>query len=233
MDKLIKAYWKDIFDLPIPLVSIDIVIFTIYNWKLCVLLDIKWDEKLWIKYILPWWIINKWVSVDDNFEEILEKRTWLKNLYRHQFWIFWDLNRDPRWQVISLWYISLVCSERLKAEADFSKVRIIELDNIDEIEIWFHFDHKWIIENAKRRLDFLLDHTNIVINILPSKFTLSQIHKAYETILWTEIDKRNFLKKILYINLVKETWELDKSSSKRPARLYEFAIKDFTPIDIR
>jgi hypothetical protein len=53
MDKLIKTYSDGIFKLPVPIISIDVVLFTIFKGKLCLILDIKEDVDKSIKYILP------------------------------------------------------------------------------------------------------------------------------------------------------------------------------------
>jgi 8-oxo-dGTP diphosphatase len=57
----------------------------------------------------------------------------------------------------------------------------VEYDKLGEVELGF--DHKSIIEYAKKRLNWKLEYTTIAKNILPKKFTLTQLQKAYETIL--------------------------------------------------
>jgi len=71
----------------------------------------------------------------------------------------------------------------------------VEYDKLSSAEIGF--DHRNIIEYAKKRLNWKLEYTNIAKNILPAKFTLTQLQNIYETILGNPVDKRNFRKKIL------------------------------------
>ena len=57
--------------------------------------------------------------------------------------------------------------------------------------------------------------------MLPKRFRMSQLQEIYEIVLWEKVDKRNFWKKIFKLNMIEETWELDKSTN-RPAKLYKF-----------
>ena len=82
-------------------------------------------------------------------------------------------------------------------------------------------DHLDIIKYAKQRLKWKLEYTNIAKDMLPKNFRMSQLQEIYEIVLWEKIDKRNFWKKIFKLNMIEETWELDKSTN-RPAKLYNF-----------
>jgi 8-oxo-dGTP diphosphatase len=58
--------------------------------------------------------------------------------------------------------------------------------------------------------------------LLPEKFTLPKLQNLYETILDKKLDKRNFRKKILNMNLLKSLKEKDKNNKRRAAFLYKF-----------
>jgi 8-oxo-dGTP diphosphatase len=60
---------------------------------------------------------------------------------------------------------------------------------------------------------------------------LSQLQSVYETILCKELDKRNFLKKIMKLGIIKETWKLDRSTN-RPAKLYKFVDEKLTTYEV-
>lgn len=220
---------KGIFNLSIPVPAIDIVIFTIYKDKFCILLTKKeWEPFAW-KFVLPGWVLRSWYSLEENFDRILFEKTGIKWVYKEQLYTFWDPDRDTRWHAISIIYYALVRNESFLQDIDLTKVHIIEYDNLDFRNVGF--DHEKIIKYAKQRLDWKLEYTNISKNILSDRFTLSQLQKVYETILWKNIDKRNFRKKILSIKILKDTWTQDKSSN-RPARLYEFIDKELKIVDI-
>ena len=58
--------------------------------------------------------------------------------------------------------------------------------------------------------------------VLPPRFSLTQLQRLYEMILGTELDKRNFRKKILAMDLLVETDEVEQGVRHRAARLYKF-----------
>lgn len=209
----------------IPIPAIDIVIFTIYQNEICVVL-LK-QELDWVNnYILPGWIVAKWYSLEENFDNILERKTGIKWVYKEQLYTFWNPDRDKRWHTISIAYFALVWMDNFLKNVDLTKVAIVKYKDINENNIWFKekkvgSDHLDIIRYAKQRLKWKLEYTNIAKDMLPKNFRMSQLQEVYEIVLWEKVDKRNFWKKIFKLNMIKETWELDKSTN-RPAKLYSF-----------
>ncbi|MDD4152037.1 MAG: NUDIX hydrolase [Candidatus Gracilibacteria bacterium] len=221
---------KNIFSLSIPVLAMDIVIFTVYKGTLCLIMNQRTEdgsEKG--KYILPGGVLRSGVSLEQNFDNILYNRTGIKGVYKEQLYTFGEVDRDPRGHVISVTYYALISSELFLKNVDLTKIHILDYSKIDEIQIGY--DHKKIITYAKQRLDWKLEYTNIVKNILSTEFTLSQMQGVYETILGRKLDKRNFRKKISSLNILKETGKLDKSTN-RPAMLYSFTDKELKIVGI-
>lgn len=127
-------------------------------------------------------------------------------------------------------YYALVDKDILLQTADMSKVELVEYSSLDQILVGF--DHGDIIRYAHQRLMWKIEYTNIAANILGSSFTLSELQSVYETILQKELDKRNFRKKILSLEMIRETGELDRENSNRPAKLYEFKDKELKIIEV-
>jgi len=82
------------------------------------------------------------------------------------------------------------------------------------------FDHKRILEMAHERLTAKLDYSTIAFKFMPRDFTLSGLQHVYEVILRENVDKRNFRKRILSLNLIKETGKDKRDGAHRPAKLY-------------
>lgn len=205
-------------DLSIPILALDIVIFTIYMGELCVVVS-KVDEN-WVQgYCIPGWIVAKWFDLEKNFDDILERKTGIKWVYKEQLYTFWDPKRDPRGHVVAVCYYALVKVDSFLTKVDFTKVDILKYSQVEKSE--FFYDHKNIISYAKQRLEWKLEYTNIAAQILPESFKMSQLQWVYEVITWKKYDKRNFQKKIFSLGILKETWEFDKSTN-RPAKLYKF-----------
>ncbi|MCK9272434.1 hypothetical protein M0P65_02705 [Candidatus Gracilibacteria bacterium] len=228
-DEIKKKFSENIFGLSIPVLALDIVIFTIFNDKLCVVLTTRPKEPEKGKLILPGGVIKSGFSLEENFDDILLRKTGIDGVYKEQLYSFGESDRDPRGHIVSIAYYALVDKDQFLKDADFTKIQLVEYDKLGEVELGF--DHKSIIEYAKKRLNWKLEYTTIAKNILPIKFTLTQLQKAYEIILGYDIDKRNFRKKIISLKILKETGDLEKVRSNM-AKLYEFSDKELKIIGI-
>ena len=72
------------------------------------------------------------------------------------------------------------------------------------------FDHEAILGMACERLRAKLDYSTIAFQFMPRDFTLSELQHVYELILREPVDKRNFRKRILGLDLIEETGELKR-----------------------
>lgn len=231
LEELIKERGKLKIDFKqeIPILVVNIVIFTVYNDKLCIIMVPNKESQTW-ELILPGWLVMKWYSLVDNIDDIVSRKIWLSKFYREQLYTFWNPNKSkPDAHFITITYFSLVSIEKLFREIDLTKVSIIEYDNIDNIDIWL--SHNKIIKFAKNKLNFRLEYTTIGQYVLPHKFTIPKMQKKYEIIYWEKFDKRNFRKKVEQLQIVNFTWEYNKTDSYRPAKLYEFVNKEIEYLD--
>ena len=110
-----------------------------------------------------------------------------------------------------------------EASTDARNAAWFDLDDLPKLA----FDHKDIVKKAKDRLRGKLRYEPIGFELLPTKFTLTQLQKLYEIILETDIDKRNFRKKILKLDLLIETDEVEQDVARRAAKLYKFDKKKY------
>ena len=83
------------------------------------------------------------------------------------------------------------------------------------------FDHNDIVESGLIFLRNELNH-ELTSELLPRKFTLSQLQELNEIVLDQKLDKRNFRKRVISKGKLKETDEKQKGVSHKPARLYSF-----------
>ena len=65
--------------------------------------------------------------------------------------------------------------------------------------------------------------------LVPQHFTLTELQKVYEHILGAPVDKRNFRKRILALDLLEETGEMRRGGPHRPAKLYRAKDADDVP----
>jgi 8-oxo-dGTP diphosphatase len=78
------------------------------------------------------------------------------------------------------------------------------------------------LQTAIARLRGKIRYEPIGFELLPQNFTLSQLQKLYETVLNRPLDKRNFRKKILGMDLLVDTGEVESNVAHRAAKLYKF-----------
>lgn len=218
--------YDDIFHLSIPAPALDIVIFTIYRDELA-LLFLRGEDG---KYSLPGGIVRSGESLEETFDRVLKAKTNVEGVYKEQLYTFGDPKRDRRGHVLSIVYYALFSADTLYHDADLTRVAIVPFSQLSKANCLY--DHFEIISYAYQRLGYKLEYTNVAQNILPGKFTLSQLQRTYEIILARTIDKRNFRKKILSLGIVQELSEKSTAGSKRPAALYEFVQKDMQVVEM-
>ncbi len=203
---------------PHPAVTTDIVIFTIRQDELKVLL---------IKRALPphknqWALPGGFIKMEEGLEEgarrELEEETGVTGVYLEQLYTFGRPDRDPRERVITVAYLALIPVNKLeiKAGSDAEDVSWFNMKDLPDLA----FDHKRILKMAHERLVAKLDYSTIAFQFMPTQFTLSELQHVYEVILGEQIDKRNFRKRILSLNLIKDTGKEQKAGAHRPAKLY-------------
>ena len=203
-------------------VTTDVVIFTIQDNQLKVLLVKRAHEPFKSKWALPGGYVRISETLDDAALRILKEKTNVQNIYLEQLYTFGDPLRHPNSRVITCAYFALIRSDDIvlsfEPNTEITEVKWHPVNNLPALA----FDHKEIIEYSLKRTRERLEFCPIAFQLLPQKFTLTELQKAYEMILMKKLDKRNFRKKFLSLAILKELDEYTKTGSKRPARLYSF-----------
>jgi 8-oxo-dGTP diphosphatase len=198
-------------------ITVDIVILTIKNDALQVLLVKRNNEPFKDKWAIPGGYVRMSENLDEAAIRVLKEKTDVENIYLEQLYTFGDPLRHPVSRVITCAYFALIRSEdfEIATTDDVAWHKVFDLPPLA-------FDHKEIIEYSLKRTRERLELCPIAFQLLPKKFTLTELQKSYELILKKDLDKRNFRKKMLSSNILVETNEYTKSVSKRPAALYSF-----------
>jgi len=209
---------------PHPAVTTDIVIFTIREDELKVLLINRALPPYKNEWALPGGFIKEEESLEEGARRELEEETGVKKVFLEQLYTFGQPDRDPRERVITVAYYALVPSDELeiRAASDAESVRWFRIKKLPDLA----FDHKRILKMAYERLTAKLDYSTIAFQFMPKDFTLSELQHVYEVILREPIDKRNFRKRTLSLNLIKETGKERKAGAHRPAKLYRVKNPD-------
>jgi len=200
--------------------SVDNVIFGFDGNNLKVLLIKRKHDPFAGYWALPGDIVQPDQDLDEGAIQVLEKLTGIKDVYLEQVHTFGKVNRHPRGRVITVAYYSLIKigEEDIRPSSFADKVEWKEIRAIESLA----FDHLDIVNTCLSRLRRNIKYRPIGFELLPKKFTLTELQNLYESILEKELDKRNFRKKILSMNVLKTHNELQKGVAHRPAKLYSF-----------
>jgi len=122
--------------------------------------------------------------------------------------------------VVSVAYYALVTlrDHQVQAATDAREAAWFGVHDVPSLA----FDHSESLQLALERLRGKLRYQPIGCELLPRKFTLSQLQHLYELVLERELDKRNFRKRVLAMDLLIETDEVQQDVAHRAARLYRF-----------
>jgi 8-oxo-dGTP diphosphatase len=206
------------YDYPHPAVTVDIVVVTIHDNALKVLLIRRAQEP----YAGMWALPGGFVEIDESLRRAawreLREETGVSASFLEQLGAFGHPDRDPRERVITVVYYALVPHERLRVRAgsDAAEARLFSFEELPELA----FDHAKILRRTQGRLRDKIEDPVIALQLVPKAFTLTELQRAHEFLLGRELDKRNFRKKLLALDVIEATGETKRSGPYRPARLY-------------
>ena len=205
------------------LIAVDCIIFGFDKNQLKLLLMKRALEPEKGNWSLIGGFVTKDESLDSAAKRVLSKLTGLKNVYMEEVKVFSDVKRDPLERTVSVAYYALIKMNRnMKLSAEYG-AQWFPTDKLPTLI----FDHLLMVEAAKKKLKAMAKHQPIGFELLPKKFTIPQLRSLYEAIYEEQLDKRNFSRKILAMNLLEKLDEKDKKNSKKGAYLYRFDKKSY------
>ena len=182
------------------------------------------------EYALPSTLITLEDEVDASADKMLVELLG-KPIYRRQLRSFFDPERHPMGRVVTIPYYGMtdISEPTPILPTEYATHAVWQsLDGLPELA----FDHRNILDAARRRLKVRIPFQLMGHHFLPKQFTMNQLLKLHETLLETELDKRNFSKKIISMDLLKDTGINVNNITGRPARLYEFNQNYQEPTEI-
>jgi 8-oxo-dGTP diphosphatase len=209
-----------IYQYPRAALTVDCVVFGFDEGDLKVLLIERALEPFKGKWALPGGFVRVEETIDDAARRELEEEAGLTNVFLEQLYTFGAVDRDPRERVVSVAYYALVklAAHDTKAATDAADAKWFPISKVPKLA----FDHADILATALARIKGKVRYEPIGFELLPPKFTLSQLQHLYEAVLETELDKRNFRKKVLGFGLLVPLKETRMSGPHRPAQLFRF-----------
>ncbi len=208
-------------DYKAPTLTVDCVIFQLISGKLHVLVIKRASEPFAGRWALPGGYCWAGETTHDALARIIKSKSGITTSdldHIEQLYTFDTVARDPRGHAVSVTYMGLGRGIILAEEATGHTPRFTLIDELPELA----FDHAEIVAYAHKRLVSRINDTNGIFALLPEEFTLSQLQQAYEVIIGKQLDKRNFRKKYLSLNLIHATDRMFQEGAHRPARMYRF-----------
>jgi 8-oxo-dGTP diphosphatase len=219
----------------LPSVSVDCVIFGYDENKLKVLVRrefIPRKGEIHEEWKLPGNHVSRNEDIDTTASRILKEQTGLENIFVKQFMVFSNPNRLKASEYDYEWVKPRLVDDRVITVGFYSLINVSDVDNSTLIEVanWkdayeikdLMFDHNEIFDEAFKKLRYDLLHEPLVFELLPEKFTLTQMQKLYEAIFNTTYDKRNYRRKVNKMAYLIPLDEIQTGVSHKPARLYTF-----------
>ena len=211
--------------------TVDCAVYGFDGEELKVLLIERALEPFKGQWALPGGFVHVEETLDAAARRELVEETGLKQVYLEQLYTFGRVDRDPRDRVVSVAYYALVklSDHHAQAATDAANAEWFSLARVPRLA----FDHAEILAAARERLRGKVRYQPVGFELLPEKFTLSELQRLYEAILDTQLDKRNFRKKVLGFGLLRALQETRSAGRQRPAQLFRFAADQYEQLKQR
>lgn len=225
-----KSLNVDIYSIPIEsffhsAFSIDCVVFGIDKKEVKVLLIQRGAAPYENYWALPGDLVFPDEDLDQGAVRILKDLTSLDSIHFKQVKTFGEVNRHPLVRVITIAYYAFVKVEDYAPIASFwaKRTKWHSVKTLPKLA----FDHKKIIDSCYDRLKEDILQFPIWKDVLPTKFTLTELQEVYEGVMDTTYDKGNFRKKVANYRFLKALNEMQTGVSHRPAELYAFNQREY------
>jgi 8-oxo-dGTP diphosphatase len=208
-------------------VTVDAVVFAYIEKELNVLLIKRTFDPFKSKWSLPGGFIGDFEDAGNAVKRKLKEETNIDLQYLEQLYTFTSVNRDPRERIISISYYVLInpVNHNLATNVHASEVKWIPFNQVKLNRL--AFDHGAIAEYGRKRLANKIKYEPIGFELLPKKFSMSDLFYLYQTVLGHPLDRRNFIKKINSFGLLKKTNIKTEGNVGKPAELFEFDEKKY------
>ena len=205
-------------------VSVSICIFCYDEGQKKVLIIDKDNEPFKGGKVLPHQMLKPNQSLEEVCSEILENNIGNKDIYVEQLNAFGKVYRHPSGRIIDISFYGLINLE--KDSIKLNEENNARFEKIDK-SLDLVFDHDDIIDFANKRIKRRMKYRPLGKNLLPLQFTMNELEDLYSCFLGKKFDKRNFRRRILEMDFLKEIKKVQRNTRGRKAILYEFDPKKY------
>lgn len=206
-----------------PTLTVDLVAFQIINGLLTVLLLKRPNAPFKDAWALPGGYTPKGETTLSSLYRVLLQKTGvdLEHDLRYitQLYTFDTVARDPRGHAVSVTYLG--AGMNIEPKGGSAQIHFCPVEDLPVLA----YDHEKIISFAIETLREAIMKPDVAAAFLPEAFTLGQLQAVHEATLSQSVDKRNFRKRILSMNVLEETGEFFQDGAHRPAKLFRFSSR--------
>lgn len=199
-------------------------IFTVEKGITKILLIKRNNEPFKGKWALVGGALYNNENLDDCIKREIKEKTGIEDIDLYLSNVHGRVDRSPIMRMVAISYVGIIDSDKVKVLNKTLKTTDADWFAIDSIPA-LAYDHNEILPSSLEKLKSLILNTNILRSLFPNGFTLPEIQQAYESILDTKFDRRNFRRKFLSLGLIIDTNKTIKFNGTKPAKLYKFKNK--------
>lgn len=178
-------------------VTVDVVLLTVREGRLCVLLVERDTHPFRGAQALPGGFVQPPEDLDTAAVRRLEHETGVRRDIAHveQLGAFGDPARDPRMRVVSVAY--LVFAPDLPAPVPGRRVRSVAWVPVEEVaHTRLAFDHSHVLEAGVERARSKLEYSPVATAFCREELTVAELRHVYEAVWGVALDPRNFHRKV-------------------------------------
>ncbi len=219
------------YEFPRPGLAVDCVVFGLAAGELSVLLIERGAPPFEGAWALPGGFVRIDETIDSAARRELVEEAGVHIAHLEQLYTFGAVDRDPRDRVVSVAYFALVKQgdHELRPSTDARRAAWFPHAGLPPLA----FDHAEIVSVAIERLRAKVRYKPLGFELLPDRFTLTQLQRLYEVVLGRKLDKRNFRKKVLALGFVVATREHEEGVRHRAAQLFRFDRAAYQALEAR
>jgi len=201
-------------------VTVDLVVLTIRDGRLCALVVRRGEEPFRDDWALPGGFVRPDEGLDEAAARELAEETGLAagTVHLEQLRSYGGPDRDPRQRVVTVAYLALAPDLPTPiAGTDAADARWAPVEALRALA----FDHDVILADGLERARAKLEYSPLATAFCGPEFTVAELRRVYELVWDVPLDPRNFHRKVTGVpGLLEPTGDTTTRDGGRPAQLY-------------